>query len=126
MKINSSNYSGYLWYSNADMPKVYEGEKAFGIELEDGQNPFVAEGLLYDGKTSFAIKYIDGKYICTQYTICDLPNEFEIHTYLSNRMGNRKLVFRQYWQPEADELCMNMQVLQPAECVFVGFEKKGE
>ena len=34
MKINSSNYSGYLWYSNADMPKVYEGEKIFGIELK--------------------------------------------------------------------------------------------
>jgi CRISPR type III-associated protein (TIGR04423 family) len=35
----------------------------------------------------------------------------------------QKMKFRQYWRPVEDDLCEGMKVLQPAELVFVGFEK---
>ncbi len=127
MTIERSNYSGYLWYSNQDVPQVYDGSESVGVELQDGENPFVAEGFLCDGQTSIAIKYIDGKYVCTKSILSDLPSDYTETKYLSNRMDNRILLFRTYWRSEKDVQCMDMEVLQPAETVFLGFvNEKGE
>jgi CRISPR type III-associated protein (TIGR04423 family) len=50
--------------------------------------------------------------------------EFDDVVVYTHRMENvQKMKFRQYWRPVEDDLCEGMTVLQPAELVFVGFEK---
>jgi CRISPR type III-associated protein (TIGR04423 family) len=46
--------------------------------------------------------------------------------YYPNRFEENisRLVFRKYWEEEADALCENMKVLTPTENIFVGFEFK--
>ena len=120
MKIEKSTYKGYLWYSDQKSPDVFEN-KEIELELSDDTNPFIIEGQLYDGKTSISIKYVDGKYVVKSYVIDVLKGDVKEQMFYSHRMGGRKLKFRQYWRPIPDELCEGMEVLQPAEWVFVGF-----
>ena len=126
MKIEKSQYEGYLWYSNQPQPKVLNNE-VFELELSDDANPFIVEGLLFDGKISISIKYVDGHYITNHYKIQELENvKKEEQMYYSHRMKGRQLKFYQFWRPIVDELCEKMEVLQPAELVFIGFHKKEE
>ena len=47
--------------------------------------------------------------------------------FISNRIdGVSKLKFLQYWGEQKDDLCEDMQVLQPSDLVFVGFKTKEE
>jgi CRISPR type III-associated protein (TIGR04423 family) len=111
------------------------------VDLINSVNPFIIEGQLSDGKTSISIKYVDGNYIVKKYALSDMEDieKKEIY-YLPNRMKeldnkSLKLCFNQYWRPKADKYCAGnidnpdsvdngMQVLQPAELVFVGFKIK--
>lgn len=123
--IEKSKYEGYLWYSNAQIPELLFGEEK-EILLEDNKNPFVIEGWLTDGKKSIQIKYIDGKHLVKQYDLEALNGAgvlSEPKFYLPSFNGVSGLHFEQYWRPEVDVMCDDMQVLQPAEFVFVGFEK---
>jgi CRISPR type III-associated protein (TIGR04423 family) len=54
----------------------------------------------------------------------DLDGVKQEQMFFSHRMADRKLYFKQFWQPVNDEQCEGMQVLQPAELVFVGFNDK--
>ena len=125
MKIEKSKYQGYLWYSDKKNPQVLNNE-VFEFEIADNTNPFVIEGQLYDGQKSISIKYVDGKYIVKTYDLHNLDGEIQEQMFYSHRMGDRKLYFKQYWRPMNDEQCEGMQVLQPAELVFVGFNDKEE
>ncbi len=127
--INKANkYQGYLWWSDQQYPKVYDGE-ILDIELDGIVNPFIIEGQLYDvtSNKSYSIKYVEGKHIVIEYKLNELNNvEKTEQPYLSNRMNERTLSFYQYWEAESDNLCEGMEVLKPAKCVFVGFKNKEE
>lgn len=123
MKIEKSKYQGYLWYSDKKEPQVLHDE-VFELEIADNTNPFVIEGQLFDGQKSISIKYVDGKYIVNTYDLNTLDGVMQEQTFHSHRMEGKLLKFKQIWKNQSDELCEGMQVLQPAELIFVGFNDK--
>lgn len=128
MKIEKSKYEGYLWYSDQTEPEVIYNYDEFELEINDNANPFIIEGQLFDGKKSISIRYVDGKYYKQEFIMEELAGvDYTPKVFKAHRMGNQaNLYFNQYWRPEPDELCENMDVLQPAELVFIGFNKKEE
>lgn len=125
--IPAGSYEGYYWLSNADKPVVIDGYFN-GLRLNSDDNPFVIEAQLFDreNNVSFSVKYVDGKYYAYCYNLNDATGdkeEVKVQKYCSNQMDDHQwLYFLQYWRTESDELCDGMDVLQPAEMVFVGFE----
>ena len=132
-----AKYEGYLWLSNEKKPIVYHNEQV-DKALFNNKNPFIIEGQLYDydSMISYSLKYVDGELKIYQFQVKseDFNNEdIDIQTYMPNRVeGVSGLKFLQYWRPKEDKLCENginekgMEVLQPCEIVFVGFETKKE
>lgn len=124
--IEQAFYQGYIWMSNESEPQVINRD--YFINLDEKQNPFVIEGLLYCPLSgiSYSIKYVDGRYIVKKYIVDDAdfanPN-VDIKSYCSNRMEKCRLRFLQYWEAQPDPMCEGMEVNQPAKLVFVGFEK---
>lgn len=122
MKIEKSKYEGYLWYSDKNEPDIIDNNTEFELEITDTKNPFIIEGQLYDGEKSISIKHVDGQYIVKEYDMSNLKTlEKEPKSFKANRM-KRWLNFNQYWRAGNDSLCENMEVLQPAELVFIGFD----
>lgn len=131
MKIEKSKYQGYLWYSHKNEPDIIDNNVEFELEISNTDNPFIIEGQLYDGTKSISIKFVDGKYIKKEYIVPEVdkkyPKEYvQTKRYLANsRMFKDSkvtpLYCKQYWQPEKDQFCEDMYVLQPKEFVFVGF-----
>ena len=124
MKIDKSIYEGYIWYSDSAIPEVVDNTE-FELDIPDTANPFVVEGQLFDRdrNLSYSIRYVDGRHKCVEYNLNTLEGEVTVDVFCSNRMENRKLRFVKYWRAESDPLCEGMDVLQPCEVVFVGFEK---
>lgn len=122
MKIVKAKYEGYLWMSDAQSPRVIDNEE-FDLELPDEANPFIVEGQLFNREEgiSISIKYVDGKYLCKEYSVGN-QTACDTKVFYANRMEGKKLRFFQYWRDAANDLCEGMPVLQPAELVFVGFE----
>lgn len=131
-EIKPLTYEGYLWMSDQENPNVYENKL---VTLpKEGDNPFVVEGHLFNKKEglSYTIKYVDGQYIVLEYQVTeiDLKNpDNQIKTYLSNRMGDKKLQFLRYWEDVFDEdnykdakYPYGLPVLTQTKNVFVGFE----
>lgn len=122
--IKHGNYEGYLWYSDAIEPELFNNNKYPDLEI---RNPFIIEGFLFDKNQglSYSIKFTDGQYIVNEYH----PREddennpdVEIKEFYTHRIkGHKKIKFLQYWRAEKDEFCMDKDVLQPQEMVFVGF-----
>lgn len=128
-KYKIEKCEGYLWWSDQQAPKVYDGD-ALDLCFDETKNPFVVEGQLYDveEKKSYSIKYVDGKYLIKIYEVEDLDfsnADNEIKCYLSNRMGGRWLKFLRFWEPteEGDENCEGISPLVISKNVFVGFKK---
>ena len=126
--IKIKNCEGYLWWSDQEEPKIYDG-KALDVSLDETKNPFVVEGQLYDKeeKNSYSIKYVDGQYLISIYKVedRDYTNKDNEHkSFLSNRMGGRWLKFLRYWEEKEDENCMAMLVLTFTKNVFIGFKEK--
>lgn len=131
-------YDGYYWLSGATGPEVFENSDLPSelSQLNPTENPFVVEAQYYDKKNnkSISIKYVDGAYIKNKYNLGDKVEDgkcFTCKEYFANRMNDKIVIFRQYWKPVKDSQCEGMDVLQPAEMVFVGFgpiqkEKKDE
>jgi CRISPR type III-associated protein (TIGR04423 family) len=123
-RIEKSNYTGYLWYSNKKEPEVFcmnELER----ELDDNANPFVIEGWLTDGNISHYIKYVNGNHIIKSFDLADLEKRYSSveKTFVPSFKGFKEMIFKQYWRPVVDENCEGMEVLQPAEFVFTGFNR---
>ena len=128
--INIKNCEGYLWWSDQQIPQVYQNE-ALDISLDENKNPFVVEGQLYDKECqkSYSIKYVDGQYLINRFKVeeQDFSNpDNELKNYLSNRMEGCWLKFLRYWEEKEDENCMGMPVLTFTKNVFVGFKEKEE
>ena len=135
----SQNYEGYLWWSDQTTPKVLNNEPI--TELPKGNNPFIIEGQLYDGynQKSYSIRFVDGDYMIKYFDLKELNDKVKDKIekeYLSNRLvGVSKLRFIEFWRPVKDKLCGSkigqekdkdfegMEVLQPAETVFTGFNE---
>lgn len=128
-EIKGKDIEGYLWYSDRDTPMVYNGEK-IALILNDDSNPFVIEGQLYDSNTniSYSIKYVDGRYFVKEYSIDEIKSapkcEVVDKYFQSHRMGGKVLHLNEVWRPAPDSFCEGMEVLQPAELVFVGFKEE--
>lgn len=127
MKKIEGNFQGYIWWSDKSKPEVFL-DKEFNEELDESKNPFIVEGQLFDKESlkSYSIKYVDGKYILNEYIVKkeELKSE-DIQLYLPNRMDEvKELKFLQRWEEKEDPLCEGMSVLQPAEFIFVGFNRK--
>lgn len=135
MNTKNKKFQGYLWQSDQNAPTVYYDEELKELDdLDNLQNPFIIEGQLCNGETSYSIKYVDGKYLITQYDLRKLEEEenktYTPYSYLPNRINSEKgkiekLIFHQYWEEESTPSpeCENMKTLKPAELVFRGFNK---
>jgi CRISPR type III-associated protein (TIGR04423 family) len=124
-------YTGYIWMSDSSRPTQYLQPTRLGDVLcvSDESNPFIVEGQLYSktAEKSYSIKYVDGKHIVKDYDLKLLPEEYDLKKFIPNRIdGVSKILFRQYWKPREDKLCEGMDVLVPADYVFVGFEYSKE
>ncbi len=126
----SLNYTGYIWLSDKQKPEVFESQKVESNLF--GELPFVVEGQLYhpESQTSLAVKYVDGKYLITQYKLKAIPNEQLTRdlSFLAKRMQRRdgtkieKLLMVQFWElAEGTALTEGMPELQPAWMAFTGF-----
>lgn len=123
--IKQGTYEGYLWYSDQKAPEVYDSQNPLKeLQLDDISNPFVVEGQLFDAdsKTSYSIKYVDGRYLIGKYDTADSV-VCKTECYLGKRMGGKVLQFREYWEEVPDDCCCGMGVLKLDKVVFVGFKK---
>ena len=128
IKINeidlTASYQGYIWLSDASKPIVLDNGKLKDTDkkyFSEGQNPFIVEGQLFDGKNSFSIKNVDGKMIVVKY---EVDTDEEPQNFVPNSrmgLGDRKLKFLQKWEVELNADRENMDVLVPAGLVFLGF-----
>lgn len=68
-------------------------------------------------------------YIIKTYDLNALSQDKELYDerelyFADNKNLKKVLAFRHYWRVEKDDLCDGMEVLQPAEVVFMGFTEK--
>ena len=121
-KIPSGSFQGYYWRSNETIPTVVNGDFP-GLEIVDGENPFIVEGQLFDlnERISYAIRFIDGKYLVFSHKVDSLDDVTLMRCYPSWPF-DRKLLFVCNWRPEPDSFCEGMDVLKAAEFCFVGFD----
>ena len=125
------NYEGYIWWSDSQKPTIYNIGESLTNWPMNTDNPFIADGNLYDkvNQLSYSIKFADGNYIVMRFDLNELKNtEYILKSYLPNRFPDeiKKLCFKEFWKAELDEFCNDMQVLKPAETVFIGFNCKEE
>jgi CRISPR type III-associated protein (TIGR04423 family) len=128
--LTGNLYEGYLWWSNAQEPMVYQNETLPDWPGET-DNPFIIEGNLVNkaNNLSYSIRFVDGDYQVNRFDLKELNDkEFISKVYLPNRFspGIKKLCFKEFWKQVPDEFCENMQVLKPGETAFIGFNCKEE
>lgn len=128
--IKEAKYEGYLWQSDQNKPEMLYGEKTKCFTLEDGENPFIVEGLLWDAENdiSISIRNVDGHYFVATQPVSkeELENSLTLTPidYLPHRLpGVKKVKFLRRWEKEQDPLCEYMETLQLKANIFVGFEK---
>lgn len=125
----TKEYQGYIWMSDSNKPEVFNNDKEKDLILDDNINPFIIEGQLYDkanGK-SYSIKFVDGKYLTKAFDVNETDaTDVVSEKFLPNFDGVSMLKFLQYWRPAPDALCEGMNVLQPKELVFIGFDNNKE
>ena len=131
-KINSNeidfnlDYEGYLWYSDANEPLIFEKQhinEAFFTKL-----PFVVEGYLYNRNqwVSLKIKHFDGENHFYQVHLDKFQEDQKSPTTFVaqkvNGLVKRKIQAVQYWEEVGDPLCEGMAVLKPSWIAFTGFD----
>ncbi len=130
--IPKAKYEGYLWQSDQTAPRVLDGTTEEELSFQDGENPFVVEGQLWDREhsRSVSIRYTDGQYYVKETVLSQAQMQEPVLTYLPHRLSAtnsmpeiKGLNFLRLWKEEEDRLCENMPVLTLCDTVFVGFEK---
>ena len=86
----SQNYEGYLWWSDAASPKVYQKQQ-LPKWPEEKSNPFIIEGQLYDdnNKKSYSIRFVDGDYQISCFDLKHLEIRIYYEDYLITDRRNR-------------------------------------
>lgn len=122
MKIEKSNYEGYIWRSDSSEPQMIDGE--FELEAADAENPFIVEGMLYDASRALSvmIRYVDGHYLVSRHEVTEDEAKRSV-IFIGKRMQGRNLRMAQLWVDEADDSCLGMTAQRPGAMVFVGFDK---
>ena len=131
--IRPLSYEGYLWWSDRRDPEVFDGES---VALpQEGANPFVAEGMLYNAEEglSYSIRYVDGDYLVYEHVVSPADQDSPVNeekVYESNRMDGRKLCFLRYWEERVSrdnvedvDGCDGLPVRVQTKDVFVGFKR---
>lgn len=119
-----SEYIGYLWYSDRELPEMVNGAVVFSEGIE---NHFIIEGHLYaiDGSRSISIKEVGGEVIIGEVKWKEIPEMVVLEKKLFlQHAANGFVEFVQAWVPEKDVECENFEVLVPAWIAFTGFIKK--
>lgn len=118
-------FEGYLWYSDQQMPKVFENDTADLTGLLTAL-PFVVEGMLYypAQNRSLHIQNLDGQYIIGEVTHKQAMTEVKVVEWPAHRMGAvSKLKMVQGWAEQPHELLPGFTVKVPTFKAFVGFKK---
>ena len=119
---SGTNYEGYLWESNEEVPDIYHVGEAFEDDFEASQNPFIVEGWLYDAAAnkSYAIRYLDGQYLRVEHDLSvSETTEIKYQAHDLKDVSRFKVV--EHWVPEDDDNCAGMPVLRHAWTAFAGF-----
>jgi len=93
-------YEGYLWWSNATRPEVYQNQQ-LSEWPEEKSNPFIIDGQLYDksNNKSYSIRFVDGNYLIQCFDLNKLKElECINKEYLPPRVPEdiTKLCFREF------------------------------
>lgn len=125
-----NKYDGYLWLSNSKFPIEFSGgqlPESFGKVA----NPFVVEGELWDSENnrSYSIHQAGNMTVCQSFDVkdSDFGNDngnVDDRVYASHRMEHKGLRFLEYWEPSANDACLDMNTLEMKKRVFVGFKDK--
>ncbi len=120
---SGEDVQGYYWFSNSELPVVVDGHFN-GLNLSDYITPFIIEAQLYNrGKqVSYSVKYIDGHYYIQETNVTEQTIN-DAKSFISKWDDNLNLLFTTRWIKKPDSLCCNMDVLMPANCIFVGFKR---
>lgn len=124
---------GYIWMSDKNTPQLISNS----TQMKHAENnPYIVEGYFVDKSknTSIQIKN-DGSgarlgIIDFNAIQADLKNGAiecdKIEIYLSHRLNDKSLEFKQAWAAIEDENCDKMPVLKPIWKAFVGFKTTNE
>ena len=122
-------YEGYIWGSDDSEPVLLQ-EETFPFETWKKSSSFILEALLYDktNKVSVFIRHAPGAgkedLQLHEFYLDPLPEGslLEPVAYLPHRLkGVEKVCFYQWWEPEKDPNCMDMEVLKMKALIFSGF-----
>jgi CRISPR type III-associated protein (TIGR04423 family) len=113
--------------SDEKEPIKFEGSDLSQVELT--KEPFIVEGNLYseENNISVSIKHIDGEYWISKIDLNEIDKDDESiveHRYRANnklKSIGKYLLFYEYWHPEKDKQCLDMEVLKPNWIAFAGF-----
>jgi CRISPR type III-associated protein (TIGR04423 family) len=125
----TKEYQGYIWMSDSTSSEEKTGILLKELDFSNIRNPFIIEGQLYDkaNRKSYSIKFVDGKYLTKAFDVNKTDaTDAVLEKFIANFDGVNMLKFLRYWKPAADTLCEGMNVLQPKELVFIGFDNKKE
>ena len=125
-RISKAKYEGYVWMSDQTAPQIFDDTEEQTLTLTDGENPFVAEGQLWDAsqRRSVSIRYVDGRYIVSETQVTEEQLKEPAVNYMPHRIkGVTSLKFLRIWKEMTDPLCEDMPALQLQNSVFVGFKK---
>ena len=114
-------FEGYLWMSDSAEPIIINHQILDNNWIKD-ELPFVVEGYLYDGENSYVIRHTGKGYFIREFAKDEIEAcENSEQTFVSNRMKDMKLKFKQLWRAEKDSLCCDMKTLRPWALIFCGF-----
>ena len=122
---HSLDYQGFLWLSDKKEPIILIDEK---IPYDIFKSlPFVVEGHLFcksRNGLSIKIKNIDGEYYVSTVELNTIPkNQITQNDFVAikNDKGIKNIRSVQYWEKVPDQLCENMDTLEPSWVAFNGF-----
>lgn len=135
--LSQGRFTGYIIMSDRPMEYAFTtpSELPSWEKLHRPYN-FIWEANLYEeNKRSISIQQFHETWQIVEIAWNGSPEkakgEFIRHKYLMHipsegKQIEKTCIMQEAWHPVPDEFCENMEVLKPAWCAFVGFEKEGE
>lgn len=120
-------FTGYLWFSNEEKPRLFEGENLIEMPSES-DNPFIVEGHLISENEEYSVmlRHDGAETRVFRYDWNDFENReaYKVDEPVCYLMkggdDGRKVCFSRVWKAEADDPGMpEYKVLKP---LFIGFK----